>query len=122
VQITPNGVQSTFATLSEQNFQPEGLAFDHAGNLFVIAIDLTDEFHRPSRKATAGPANRHEWIQRNSRKRHQIRDHSCDSCLKKFSRFKIFGNFTSDSRDQDSGAQTSPKAGTKPRIMKGKNT
>jgi sugar lactone lactonase YvrE len=42
VKITPDGVQSTFATLSEQNFQPEGMAFDRAGNLFVMAIDLTD--------------------------------------------------------------------------------
>jgi hypothetical protein len=42
VKITPGGVQSTFATLSEQNFQPEGLAFDVAGNLFVMAIDLDD--------------------------------------------------------------------------------
>jgi hypothetical protein len=42
VKITPDGVQSTFATLSQQNFQPEGLAFDGAGNLFVMAINLTD--------------------------------------------------------------------------------
>jgi len=42
VKITPDGVQSTFATLSDQNFQPEGVAFDGAGNLFVMAIDLTD--------------------------------------------------------------------------------
>ena len=42
VKITPAGVQSTFATLSELNFQPEGVAFDGAGNLFVMAIDLTD--------------------------------------------------------------------------------
>jgi sugar lactone lactonase YvrE len=42
VKITPAGVQSTFATLSEQNFQPEGVAFDGAGNLFVMAIHLTD--------------------------------------------------------------------------------
>ena len=42
VKITPQGVQSTFATLSEENFQPEGMAFDHAGNLFVMAIDLID--------------------------------------------------------------------------------
>jgi sugar lactone lactonase YvrE len=42
VKITPDGVQSTFATLSEQNFQPEGVAFDRAGNLFVMAIDLID--------------------------------------------------------------------------------
>jgi sugar lactone lactonase YvrE len=43
VKITPGGAQSTFATLSEQNFQPEGLAFDRTGNLFVIAIDLSDD-------------------------------------------------------------------------------
>jgi sugar lactone lactonase YvrE len=42
VKITPGGVQSTFATLSQQNFQPEGVAFDQAGNLFVMAIDFTD--------------------------------------------------------------------------------
>lgn len=42
VKITPAGVQSTFATLSQQNFQPEGMAFDQGGNLFVMAIDLTD--------------------------------------------------------------------------------
>jgi hypothetical protein len=42
VKITPGGAQSTFATLSQQNFQPEGVAFDAAGNLFVMAIDLTD--------------------------------------------------------------------------------
>jgi sugar lactone lactonase YvrE len=42
VKITPGGAQSTFATLSQQNFQPEGVAFDSAGNLFVMAIDLTD--------------------------------------------------------------------------------
>ena len=42
VKITPGGAQSTFATLSDQNFQPEGLTFDHTGNLFVMAIHLTD--------------------------------------------------------------------------------
>ena len=42
VKITPAGVQSTFATLSQQNFQPEGVAFDRAGNLFVMAQDSTD--------------------------------------------------------------------------------
>jgi sugar lactone lactonase YvrE len=42
VKINPNGVQTTFATLSQQNFQPEGIAFDQLGNLFVMAIDLTD--------------------------------------------------------------------------------
>jgi sugar lactone lactonase YvrE len=42
VKITPDGVQSTFATLSQQNFQPQGVEFDRAGNLFVMAIDLAD--------------------------------------------------------------------------------
>jgi hypothetical protein len=42
VKITPDGVQSTFATLSQQNLGPEGIAFDHAGNLFVMAIDFID--------------------------------------------------------------------------------
>ena len=42
VKITPDGVQSTFATLSEQNFEPEGVAFDLAGNLFVMAINDSD--------------------------------------------------------------------------------
>ena len=42
VKITPGGVQSTFATLSQLNFQPEGVAFDHGGNLFVMAINLAD--------------------------------------------------------------------------------
>jgi len=42
VKITPEGVQSTFATLSQPNFGPEGVAFDHAGNLFVMAINFTD--------------------------------------------------------------------------------
>jgi sugar lactone lactonase YvrE len=42
VKIAPDGVQSTFATLGEQDFQPEGVAFDLAGNLFVMAIDLND--------------------------------------------------------------------------------
>src|SRR4030095_5077127 len=42
IKITPGGVQTTFATLSDQNFQPEGVAFDQAGNLFVMTIDLAD--------------------------------------------------------------------------------
>ena len=41
VKITPDGVQSTFATLSG-NLIGEGVAFDRAGNLFVAAIDQTD--------------------------------------------------------------------------------
>jgi hypothetical protein len=41
VKITPNRVQSTFATLSGNLFG-EGVAFDRAGNLFVVAIDETD--------------------------------------------------------------------------------
>lgn len=38
VKINPNGVQSTFATLSGNLFG-EGLAFDRAGNLYAIAVD-----------------------------------------------------------------------------------
>jgi len=41
VEITPDGTQSTFATLSG-NFIGEGVAFDRAGNLFVAAIDETN--------------------------------------------------------------------------------
>jgi sugar lactone lactonase YvrE len=41
VKITPDGVQSTVATLSGDLFA-EGVAFDVAGNLFVMAIDNTD--------------------------------------------------------------------------------
>ena len=41
VKITPNRVQSTFATLSG-NLIGEGVAFDRAGNLFVVAIDQTN--------------------------------------------------------------------------------
>ena len=41
VKITPEGVQSTVATLSGDLFA-EGVAFDGAGNLFVMAIDNTD--------------------------------------------------------------------------------
>lgn len=41
VKITPGGVQSTFVTLSGNLFA-EGVVFDHAGNLFVAAIDQTD--------------------------------------------------------------------------------
>ena len=40
VKITPNGVQSTFATLSGDLYG-EDLAFDRAGNLFVMAQDDT---------------------------------------------------------------------------------
>jgi sugar lactone lactonase YvrE len=46
VKITPNGVQSTFATLSG-NFFAEGVVFDRAGNLFVAALDTTGP-HGPS--------------------------------------------------------------------------
>jgi sugar lactone lactonase YvrE len=41
VKITPDGVQSTFATLSG-NLKGQGVAFDGAGNLFVVANDLND--------------------------------------------------------------------------------
>jgi sugar lactone lactonase YvrE len=41
VKITPDRVQSTFATLSG-NLIGEGLAFDRAGNLYVIALDAND--------------------------------------------------------------------------------
>src|SRR5438094_1991563 len=41
VKITPDGVQSTVATLSGDLFG-EGVAFDRAGNIFVVAIDNTD--------------------------------------------------------------------------------
>src|SRR5499427_2399960 len=41
VKITPDGVQSTFATLSGNLFG-EGVAFDGAGNLFVVAGDQND--------------------------------------------------------------------------------
>src|SRR6266700_753853 len=41
VKITPEGVQSTFATLSGNLFG-EGVAFDSSGNLFVIAGDQND--------------------------------------------------------------------------------
>jgi sugar lactone lactonase YvrE len=45
VEITPGGAQSLFATVSGDapfGVFLEGLAFDHAGNLFVMAIDLND--------------------------------------------------------------------------------
>jgi hypothetical protein len=41
VKITPDGVQSLFVTIAG-NVILEGLAFDRASNLFVIAIDATD--------------------------------------------------------------------------------
>lgn len=41
VKITPDGVQSTVATLSG-NFWAQGLAFDSSGNLFVMAQDISD--------------------------------------------------------------------------------
>ena len=45
IKITPGGVQSLFANVLAQGpfgVFLEGLAFDHAGNLFVMAIDLDD--------------------------------------------------------------------------------
>ena len=45
IKITPDGVQSLFANVLAQGpigVFLEGLAFDHAGNLFVMAIDLDD--------------------------------------------------------------------------------
>jgi sugar lactone lactonase YvrE len=42
VRITPDGVRSTFATLSDENFFLSDLALDLPGNLFVMAIDATD--------------------------------------------------------------------------------
>jgi sugar lactone lactonase YvrE len=42
VKITSGGVQSLFATVPGDNVFLEGLAFDSAGNLFVMAIDLND--------------------------------------------------------------------------------
>jgi hypothetical protein len=41
IKITPDGVQSLFVTIAG-NVILEGLAFDRASNLFVIAIDATD--------------------------------------------------------------------------------
>jgi sugar lactone lactonase YvrE len=41
VKITPDGVQSTVATL-DGNLFGEDVAFDRAGNLFVVAIDQSD--------------------------------------------------------------------------------
>jgi sugar lactone lactonase YvrE len=41
VKITPDGAQSTFATLSG-NLKGQGVAFDGAGNLFVMANDQND--------------------------------------------------------------------------------
>ena len=41
MKITPDGVQSTFATLSGNLFG-QGVAFDGAGNLFVMANDQND--------------------------------------------------------------------------------
>ncbi len=42
VKITPGGAQSLFATVPGDNIFAEGVAFDRAGNLFVMAIDLND--------------------------------------------------------------------------------
>ena len=41
VKITPNGIQSTFATISG-DFFGSGLAMDASGNIFVMAVDDTD--------------------------------------------------------------------------------
>ncbi len=41
VKITPDGVQSTFATL-DGNLFGQGMTFDRAGNLFVVAQDAND--------------------------------------------------------------------------------
>ncbi len=41
-KITPDGVQSTLATLNGNNLFGSGLAIDHAGNLFVMANDDND--------------------------------------------------------------------------------
>jgi sugar lactone lactonase YvrE len=40
VKITPDGVQSTFATISG-DFFGSGLAIDASGNIFVMAVDDT---------------------------------------------------------------------------------
>ena len=42
VKITPIGGQSTVATVPGDSVFLEGVAFDSAGNLFVMAIDLND--------------------------------------------------------------------------------
>jgi sugar lactone lactonase YvrE len=41
VKVSASGVQTLFATLSVVNFAAEGLAIDRAGNVFVMAFDLT---------------------------------------------------------------------------------
>ena len=41
VKVSASGVQTLFATLSVVNFAAEGLAIDRAGNVFVVAFDLT---------------------------------------------------------------------------------
>jgi sugar lactone lactonase YvrE len=41
VKVSASGVQTPFATLSVVNFAAEGLAIDGAGNVFVLAFDLT---------------------------------------------------------------------------------
>jgi hypothetical protein len=41
LKVSASGVQTPFATLSVVNFSAEGLAIDRAGNVFVVAFDLT---------------------------------------------------------------------------------
>jgi len=41
VKVSASGVQTLFATFSNVNFAAEGLAIDGAGNVFVLAFDLT---------------------------------------------------------------------------------
>jgi hypothetical protein len=41
IKIAPDGVQSLFVTIAG-NVVLEGLAFDHASNLFVIVVDAND--------------------------------------------------------------------------------
>ena len=41
LKVSTSGVQTLFATLSTVNFSAEGLAIDRAGNVFVVAFDLT---------------------------------------------------------------------------------
>ena len=41
VKVSASGVQTLFATLSTVNSAAEGLAIDGAGNVFVLAFDLT---------------------------------------------------------------------------------
>src|SRR6266487_3841126 len=41
LKVSASGVQTPFATLSVVNFSAGGLAIDRAGNVFVVAFDLT---------------------------------------------------------------------------------